>query len=261
MRSCRRHRALRHVPRRAHRRRRLGGSRSRAPRPAAPCRARAGCTSMSSGSWSSGVACGIQPSPTRATRRSAGLPEPPIQIGGCGCCTGRGRCPTSAYFHRAPSCAAHSSASAPTIASIASSVIAPRSANGTPSASNSPSTWPAPTPTISAAARERVERRERLRGLRADAGTPRRTRWSSARVRVVCAARYAERRDRVEPLRRHHLGGLARDRDVVAHRDVEEPGVVARLRDARPCRRRVPSRAPTRIDTRTDSAWTGSWIP
>ena len=30
-----------------------------------------------------------------ATRRSAGLPEPPIQIGGCGCCTGRGRWPTS----------------------------------------------------------------------------------------------------------------------------------------------------------------------
>ena len=64
---------------------------------------------MSSASRSGGVACGIQPSPTRATRRSAGLPEPPIQIGGCGCCTGRGLWPTSAYFQRAPSCGAHSS--------------------------------------------------------------------------------------------------------------------------------------------------------
>src|SRR3954453_15229770 len=39
---------------------------------------------MSSGSFLRGVPCGIHPSPRSATRRSAGLPYPPIPIGGGG---------------------------------------------------------------------------------------------------------------------------------------------------------------------------------
>ena len=110
-----------------------------------------------------------------------------------------------------------------------------------------------------AAVRERVERRERLRRLermlvRGDEHVGHQPR--ARRVR----GEEAERRDRVEPLRRHHLRRLARDRDVMAHRDVEEPGVVARLRDAAPCRRRCAS-CSHGIDTRTESACTGSCIP
>ena len=196
-----------------------------------------------------------------ATRRSAGLPEPPIQIGGRGCCTGRGRWPTSSKLQRVPVVLGPLVGPARrVIASIASSVSAPRSVNGTPSASNSPSTWPAPTPTItrplesasSVANAFAVCERVLVRGDEHVGHQP-----GARRVR----GEVAERRDRVEPLRRHHLGRFARDRDVMAHRDVEEPGGVARLRDARPCRRRCRARAPTASTTRTDSACTGSWIP
>jgi len=81
-----------------------------------------------------------------------------------------------------------------------------------------------------AAVREAVERRELLgrdqRMLVAgDEHVGHQTRARRVRGEV------AERRDRVVPLRRHHFGGFARDRDVMAHRDVKEPRVVGRLRD------------------------------
>ena len=53
--------------------------RSRSPVPRSP--RWAAIRSSSSPIWSSGVPCEIQPSPTSATRRRAGAPEPPIQIG------------------------------------------------------------------------------------------------------------------------------------------------------------------------------------
>ncbi len=200
---------------------------------------------MSSGSCLRGVPCGIQPSPRAATRRSAGLPEPPIQIGGRGSCTGRGRCPTSANSSRSPACSGHSSVSATVIASMASSVAAPRSANGT------------------RARRTRLRRdRRRRRGSRArsrahrawrtpsqseaDAGSRRRRRWSS---RAYGSS--ARRGTRVSATGSNHWvliisAGSRVDRDVVADGDVEEPGGVARLRDVRPCRRPSTLRAPTR---------------
>src|SRR3954447_26264539 len=45
-----------------------------------------------------------------------------------------------------------------------------------------------------------------------------------------------ERRDGVVPRRAHRVGSRARDGDVVAHRDVVEPGLVARPRDRRELR-------------------------
>ena len=79
-------------------------------------------------------------------------------------------------------------------------------------------------------------------------------------MRVVSRREERERGDRVEPLRAHHLGGFARDRDVMAHRDVEEPGVVARLGDATMSSTRAPSRSHG-DDVRSESACTGSCIP
>ena len=74
-----------------------------------------------------------------------------------------------------------------------------------------------------------------------------------SRVRVRVRGEVAERRDRVEPLRRHHLRRLARDRDVVAHRDVEEAGRVGTPARRAPCRRRFRARAPT-ASTRASTA-------
>ena len=200
---------------------------------------------MSSGICLRGVPCGIQPSPRSATRRSAGLPDPPIQIGGRGCCTGRGRSPTSSKLQSRPLCSGHSSVQRGDDR-VDRLVGAARRARRTGRR--------APRTRLRRGRRRRRGSRGHPRARRASrtpspsgagAGRRRRTRSSSARVRVVCAARYAERRDRVEPLRRHHLGRLARDRDVIADRDVEEPGVVARLRDVDQVVRRWRARAPT----------------
>ena len=206
-------------------------------------------------------ACGIQPSPTCATRRSAGLPEPPIQIGGCGCCTGRGRWPTSSTASAGRRARATRRSSAAMIASIASSVIAPRSRERHAERVELAFDVAGADADDRAAARERVERRERLGGLQRVLVRGDEHVGHQARARASARRGSASVGDRVEPLRRHHLGGFARDRDVMAHRDVEEPGVVARLRDARPCRRRCRLAAPTASTTRTDSACTGSCIP
>ena len=136
--------------------------------------------------------------------------------------------PTSSNCQRSPWCDANSSVSAARTASMASSSSRPRSAKGTSSASNSPSTWPVPTPRI--------------------ARPP--DSWSSVAHALATASgcRYGqhvhvaeqshplgdrrqvrERGDRVPPRGAHRLGLGGGDGDVVAHGDVVEAGGLARL--------------------------------
>ena len=154
------HHALRAGPTSARRRARPGDSRSPAPRRAARGRVRAGSSSMSAGSWSSG--CRLR-DPAVGHRRDAaqrGPPEPPIQIGGCGCCTGRGRCPTSPV----DSGPVHSSVSAAAMIDSARSVVSPRPLNGDAERVELAFDVTGADADDRAPVRERVEGGERLRG-------------------------------------------------------------------------------------------------
>ena len=138
----------------------------------------------------------------------------------------RGRCPTS----RVDSGPVHSSVRAAAMVDSARSVVSPRplkDAERVELAFDVSGADADDRPPV----RQEVERRERL------GGGERRLVGGDEDVRHQPRARgvrreIGKRRDRIEPLRRHHLRGLARDGDVVADGDVQEPGVVARLRDA-----------------------------
>ena len=162
------------------------------------------------------------------------------------------------YFQRGPSCSRP--LVGPRREDRVDRLVGDRAAlaNGTPSASNSPSTWPAPTPKISAPVRERVDGRERLGRLervavRSDVHVGHQPRGLRVAPRGSRASATGSNH-----VRRHRLGRLARDRDVVARRDVEE----ARLRRTplrprpcrRPCRRARSHVASTRGSRATGSA-------
>ena len=193
---------------------------------------------MSSGELVGGVCpAGSNRRRARATRRSAGLPDPPIQIGGRGCCTGRGRCPTSLKLQRGPGVLGPLVGAAPR--DRVDRFVGDRTALGERDAERVELAFDVTGADADdrAAVRERVERRERLRGLqRVLVRRDVHVRHHAGAARACRDER--ERRDRVEPLRRHHLRRLARDRDVMAHRDVQEAGGRRRLPRRRPCRRR-----------------------
>ena len=188
--------------------------------------------------------CGSQPSPRSAARRSAAGVEPPTQIGGRGCCTGRGRMADVA--HRAtsrPSCSGYSSRNAAATSSIASSSSAPRRVKSTPRAANSASRCPAPTPRMtrppdsasSVANAFAVCERMAVR------------RHVDVRQQPHAARRggeEAERRDRVVPDGRHRRGVRARDarRGRTPRRRRSRRGrTPARPAASRPARRSPPT--------------------
>ena len=82
---------------------------------------------------------GIQPSPYLTARRTDGPVRPPIQMGGCGFWTGLGQNVMLATRKCFPSYRGRSSVHRTFMISRYSSVIVPRSRNGTFSVSNSPS--------------------------------------------------------------------------------------------------------------------------
>ena len=161
--------------------------------------------------------------PASATRRSAGFFEPPIQIGGRGCCTGRGVMPTDVS-----PLGTNSLAHASFTPSMAASRSFPRSAKLIPERVelllDVPGTHAEDHPT----AREHVERRELLGRLQrvavradehvrqqpdlrrlpreeAERRRPGRTRSSTSRAR----ARSGSRRGRTPPRRRTPPGLLS----------------------------------------------------
>jgi hypothetical protein len=96
-----------------------------------------------------GRGVGCHTAAKRAARRGAASLAPPIQIGGCGCCTGFGFTCMSAKLANLP---ANETLPGPQHACQRrrySFVRAPRSWNGTLSAANSASFQPALTPTVS----------------------------------------------------------------------------------------------------------------
>ena len=185
---------------------------------------------MSSGSCLRGVPCGIQPSPRAATRRERGLAVPadpdrrtrvlhrprpltdvleaPVLTGVLGPFVGERGGDRVDGFVRARAALLERNAEHLELAfDVTDADTHDR-----------------------AAARERVERGEGLGRLqRVLVGGDEHVRHH-ARARRL-RGEEAERGDRIEPLRRHHLRGFAGHRDVVAHRDVEEAGAVARARD------------------------------
>src|SRR6516225_11763333 len=95
----------------------------------------------------SGVGC--HSAAKRAARRSAASLVPPIQIGGCGCCTGFGLTCISENEKYLPANETLPGAQQACHRRKYSLVRDPRSWNGTPSAENSASFQPARTPAIS----------------------------------------------------------------------------------------------------------------
>src|SRR5262245_41491492 len=93
---------------------------------------------------------GYQPSPILAARRIAGPLSPPIHSAGHGFCTGLGANRMSENLTKRPSNRGLSFVHSSRNAIRYSSVAVPRSANGgAPIATNSSSSQPAPTPTMS----------------------------------------------------------------------------------------------------------------
>ena len=148
---------------------------------------------------------------------------------------------------RRPTSPTYSSVHASRMPSIASLVMRPRSANGIPSAANSPSTCPAPTPRITRPPDRRVEGAERLGGLERVPVRGHEDVGHEPDVRGL-AREPAERRDRVVPRGRHRLGLLARDRDVVADRPRRRTRRRPRSRAAASSSATAPRRAPTACD-------------
>src|SRR5215510_6077139 len=91
-----------------------------------------------------GVKNGNQPDANRAARLSCALPSPPIQIGGCGFCTGLGANAMLSKDTYLPSKLGDSLVQSSTIADRYSSAIRPRSRKGTRRILNSSSIQPTP---------------------------------------------------------------------------------------------------------------------
>jgi hypothetical protein len=96
-----------------------------------------------------GNGVGCHTAANRAARRIAASLAPPIQIGGCGCCSGLGLTCISANETNLPANDTLPGAQHARQRRRYSLVRAPRSWNGTPSAANSASFHPTPMPAIS----------------------------------------------------------------------------------------------------------------